>query len=109
MDLWASGLPARVDWPLDVPRVADLDPEPEDMVWRWFALGPGEEIGFHSTPTVDLLTVHSGSVVLILEEGELELQRGDCIVQRGARHCWRNPGPETCVLVGIMAGAAVRD
>ncbi|HEY6538027.1 MAG TPA: cupin domain-containing protein [Candidatus Dormibacteraeota bacterium] len=103
VDLWTSGLPAPVDGPVDIPQVADVDPEPGEIIWRWFALGPGERIEFHKTETVDCMLVHSGSVTLLLEEGSVSLRPGDCAVQRGTRHGWLNEGSEPCVLVGTMA------
>jgi quercetin dioxygenase-like cupin family protein len=102
-DLWLTTLPAPVDGEVDVPAVADLDPERGQLVWRRFALGPGETIGLHATETVDLMTVDSGKVTLVLETGNVVLSRGDCVVQRGTRHGWVNEGPDACVLIGIMA------
>lgn len=103
VDLWISSLPAAVDGPVDVPAVPDLDPEAGEIIWRWFTLGPGERIGFHATDTVDLMTVHSGTVTLLLDKGAVLLERGDCVVQRGTRHGWLNESAEACVLVGTMA------
>jgi quercetin dioxygenase-like cupin family protein len=102
-DLWLTTLPAPVDEAIDVPVVADLDPERGQLVWRRFALGSGETIEFHATDTVDLMTVHAGKVSLVLETGNVVLSRGDCVVQRGTRHGWVNEGPDACVLIGIMA------
>ena len=102
-DLWLTTLPAPVDEAIDVPVVADLDPERGQLVWRRLALGSGETIEFHATDTVDLMTVHAGKVSLVLETGNVVLSRGDCVVQRGTRHGWVNEGPDACVLIGIMA------
>jgi mannose-6-phosphate isomerase-like protein (cupin superfamily) len=59
--------------------------------------------GWHATPTVDYLLILNGSVVLALETGEVELHAGDCVVQRGTRHAWRNrtdtPVRMACVMV----------
>lgn len=103
VDLWALTLPAPTSAATDVPAEADLDPGPGEVVWRWFALGPGERIDFHSTTTVDCMLVFSGSVTLLLEAGDVTLRRGDSVVQRGTRHGWLNSGDEDCVLVGLMA------
>lgn len=104
VDLWSTGLPAPVEGPIDLPRVPDLDAQPDEVIWRRFALGPGERIGFHSTETVDLMTVLSGHITLIMEQGSTELAPGDCVVQRGTVHGWENKGTEPCVLIGVMAG-----
>ena len=59
--------------------------------------------GWHATPTVDYLLVTNGSVVLALDTVEVELHAGDCVVQRGTRHAWRNrtdtPVRLACVMV----------
>ncbi|MGH7759107.1 MAG: cupin domain-containing protein, partial [Candidatus Dormibacteria bacterium] len=69
-------------------------------------LGPGERIEFHSTQTVDCMTVLQGQVTLVMEEGMVELRRGDCVIQRGTRHGWFNGGEEECILVGTMSSTA---
>lgn len=102
-DLWMTVLPAPVDGPVNVPSVPDLDPEHGQFIWRRFSLGAGERIGFHATETVDMMTVESGEVTLILEARSVVLSQGDCVVQRGTRHGWLNEGTEPCVLIGFMA------
>ncbi|MCW1431855.1 cupin domain-containing protein [Novosphingobium sp. JCM 18896] len=51
----------------------------------------------HATNTIDYLVILSGRVTLVLEEGETELGAGDCVVDRGVVHGWRNPHDEPCV------------
>ena len=64
---------------------------------------PAKGPGMHQTPTLDLLTVTSGRVVLRLDEGSTtKLMQGDCIVQRGTMHAWHNPHDEPCTLTGVM-------
>jgi len=103
VDLWSTGLPAGVDGPIDVPEVPDVDGVPGEIIWRRFTLGPGEKIAFHSTETVDLMTVLTGRITLVMERGEVVLEPGDCVVQRGTIHGWVNAEPVPCVLIGIMA------
>jgi hypothetical protein len=103
VDLWSTGLPAGVDGPLNVPEVADVDGVPGEIIWRRFTLGPGEKIAFHSTATVDLMTVLSGKITLVMERGEVVLVPGDCVVQRGTVHGWVNAESEPCTLIGVMA------
>lgn len=101
-DLWLTGLPAPREGSVDIPQEADLDPGPGTLVWRRFRLGPQQRIEFHSTDTVDLMTVLSGEMTLVLETGTVRLTPGDCVVQRGTRHGWINDGAEECVLIGVM-------
>lgn len=103
VDLWSTGLPAATDGPIDVPAVADLDAAPGEVIWRRFTLGPGERIDFHSTETLDLMTVLGGEITMVMERGEVVLAPGDCVVQRGTVHGWVNAGPEPCTLIGVMA------
>lgn len=51
----------------------------------------------HATDTIDYLVILSGSVTLVLEEGEVLCAPGDCVVDRGVMHGWHNKGSETCV------------
>lgn len=65
-----------------------------------------DEPGMHTTDTIDFVMVTSGTVTLELDGGErVELATGDCVVQNGTRHAWRNAGPEPCTLVITMVGA----
>jgi len=49
--------------------------------------------GMHTTPTIDFEVVLSGEVWLELDDGvEVHLKPGDCVVQNGTRHAWRNHG-----------------
>ena len=65
-----------------------------------------ENPGMHTTDTVDLDLVFSGEVWLELDDGaEVHLQRGDCVIQNGTRHAWRNRSSEPCVLFVCLLGA----
>jgi len=62
--------------------------------------------GMHTTDTVDLDLVVSGDVWLELDDGEeLHLHAGDCVVQNGTRHAWRNRSSEPAVLFVTLLGA----
>ena len=61
----------------------------------------------HATPTVDYGIILSGEVVLELDSGETTLMRaGDCVIQLGAKHAWRNRSDSPCVIAFVMVGAA---
>jgi len=53
-----------------------------------------EQTYWHATDTIDYLVVLKGEIVLELEAGEVRMQAGDFIVDRGIVHSWRNDGPE---------------
>lgn len=65
-----------------------------------------ENPGMHTTDTVDLLVIISGSVRLELDNGtEVELHAGDSAVQNGTRHAWRNRSAQPCVMAVAIIGA----
>ncbi len=65
--------------------------------------------GMHTTDTYDFVMVLRGRVTLELDEGrEVALDEGDCVVQRGTRHAWRNEGDQPCALMIVMVGAPRR-
>jgi quercetin dioxygenase-like cupin family protein len=62
--------------------------------------------GMHTTPTVDFEVVLEGEVWLELDDGEeAHLRPGDCVVQNGTRHAWRNHGTETARMAVFIVGA----
>ena len=62
--------------------------------------------GMHTTDTVDFDVVVSGEVYLELDDGaEILLNAGDCVIQNGTRHAWRNRSSEKCVIAVTLVGA----
>jgi len=50
--------------------------------------------------------VISGEVYLALDDGsEVQLKAGDCVVQNGTRHAWRNRSAANCVIAVTLVGA----
>jgi mannose-6-phosphate isomerase-like protein (cupin superfamily) len=61
--------------------------------------------GMHTTDTIDYGVVVRGEMTLELDDGEkVHLRQGDCIVQNGTRHRWRNPLPEPCLMAFVSLG-----
>ena len=90
-------------WPSDPgASAAQLEPEAGGVSWRIFDLPPdavvaqylaaqgGEDDGFHTTDTTDFVLILDGEVTLELDHASVELRGGDCVVQQGTRHAWRN-------------------
>ncbi|GAM86918.1 hypothetical protein ANO11243_049390 [Dothideomycetidae sp. 11243] len=64
---------------------------PGGTVMRYVDFAPGFETMMHRTRSLDYGIVLEGTIELILDSGETQiLQRGDCCVQRGTNHAWRN-------------------
>src|ERR1043166_100726 len=61
--------------------------------------------GMHTSDTIDYGVVVRGEMTLELDDGaRVHLRQGDCIVQNGTRHRWRNPLPEPCLMAFISIG-----
>ncbi len=69
-----------------------------------------EDSGMHTTDTVDYGIVLSGEIGLELDDSsEVQLKPGDCVIQNGARHAWRNRGSEACLMAFVSVGATRRN
>ncbi len=59
----------------------------------------------HKTCTVDYCIVLSGEIWAVLDEGEVLLRAGDCLVQRGTHHAWSNRTDEPCTIAFVLVAA----
>ena len=62
--------------------------------------------GMHKTPTTDYVVVLRGTVHLILDDAEVELYPGDCVVQGGVSHAWSNRTTEPALLAAVLVAAS---
>jgi hypothetical protein len=61
--------------------------------------------GMHTSDTIDYGVVVRGEMTLELDDGQkVHLRQGDCIVQNGTRHRWRNPLTEPCLMAFVSVG-----
>lgn len=59
----------------------------------------------HTTPTIDYIVLLSGTISLLLDEGEpIALKPFDAVVQRATNHSWVNTGREPALLMCVMVG-----
>jgi mannose-6-phosphate isomerase-like protein (cupin superfamily) len=66
-----------------------------------------QDSGMHTTDSVDYGVVISGEITLELDDGvTVSLKQGDCVVQNGTRHAWRNRNTTPCVMAFVLLGAA---
>jgi uncharacterized cupin superfamily protein len=64
---------------------------------------PGiDKDGFHTTRTVDFDCLIEGEITLILDDEQVRLEPGDCVVQQATRHAWKNEGDKTALLFGLL-------
>lgn len=65
-----------------------------------------EAPGMHATETIDYGIVVRGEMTLELDDGKImHLHQGDCVVQNGTRHRWRNPSAsEPCLMAFVSVG-----
>jgi len=61
--------------------------------------------GMHRTATIDYLILLTGRLTLLLDEGEVDLEPHDCIIQRGTNHAWINKYDEPALMAVVMVGA----
>jgi len=66
---------------------------------------PGRAPGFHTTPTVDIVAVISGEIYVMLDDGEVLLHPGDCLIQNGTSHAWDNRADHDATVLCIMVDA----
>jgi mannose-6-phosphate isomerase-like protein (cupin superfamily) len=69
------------------------------------ASGGPDVPGMHATDTVDVMTVISGEIWAVMEDGETLLRAGDTMVQRGTRHAWQNRSDHPVTVVTTMMSA----
>lgn len=61
--------------------------------------------GMHKTNSVDYAIVLSGEIYALMEQGEVFLKQGDCLVQRGTNHAWSNRSDEPCRVAFVLIDA----
>jgi quercetin dioxygenase-like cupin family protein len=71
-----------------------------DRPAHWIARHPG----MHVTRSLDYAILIAGRLTMMMEEGEVDLEPGDIIVQQATAHAWKNSGNETAVLFVVMLG-----
>jgi mannose-6-phosphate isomerase-like protein (cupin superfamily) len=132
-DLWTlAGLPTRFDTAEPSARMPfRLSPPAGGLVFRMVEVPPDSERNFeampayfakmadhgaldagnarhpamHRTDTVDFAVVLKGEVVLILDEGEVALEAGDVVIQRGTNHAWSNRSAAPCLFACVLIDA----
>ena len=69
----------------------------------------GRRTVMHRTRTLDYVVVIEGEVVLLLDDSETVLRKGDVVVQRGTNHAWENRSDKLARMAFFHIDAAFSD
>jgi len=96
-----------IEYPPDSVRLATLAPDTffAEMGVQAADKAHRRHPGMHRTHTLDYCVVLSGEIYAVLDEGEVLLRAGDCLVRRGTRHAWSNRSEEPCVIAFVLVAA----
>ncbi len=83
-----------------------VPPPPNGTKIRINEFPPGVISPVHRTQSVDYGIVVEGEMVLVLDDSETVLRRGDVVVQRGTSHRWENRGDLAARMVFVLVDAA---
>jgi quercetin dioxygenase-like cupin family protein len=97
--------PASAGRPQTLPPEAER--ELEEALPGRAAHMESDQGGMHRTSSPDFILVVSGEIWLELDNEEVHLREGDCVVQNGSRHAWRNKGDKSCTMAIILVGAGM--
>ena len=97
VEIWSTPepVPALTSTPASEPnqRAFTIMP-PTGHLIRIIEIYPPSEGGkrtvMHRTRTLDYVVVIEGEIVLLLDDSETVLKKGDVVVQRGTSHAWEN-------------------
>jgi mannose-6-phosphate isomerase-like protein (cupin superfamily) len=121
----AAREPLAAAVPVSAAGAAPLEPQPHATTWRVFEL-PDDAIvaqylkaqgaskrgdadaAFHRTHTLDYVMILDGVITLELDRGSVTLGPGDCVVQRGTAHAWRNKSGKPVRMAVVMVGLAAQ-
>jgi cupin domain len=83
-----------------------MDLAPGATRFRIVEFPPSDTAGvMHKTPTIDYLVVLDGEIDLAFDDGsEVHLKQGDCVVQLGVFHAWRNRSGRPVRMAAIAVG-----
>ncbi|WP_243841398.1 cupin domain-containing protein [Mycobacterium sp. DL592] len=89
--------------PLGNAELIDQFIPPGHVRWMVVDYGPNSRTPVHHTDTLDLQTVLSGTIDLILDDGVHPLEVGDMVVMTGTDHAWK-AGPDGARVNAVLIG-----
>ncbi len=96
-----------IDYPPDKVRFKNIDREAayRDMGAAHNLVKGDTGYPMHKTRTIDFAVILSGEIYAVMDEGEVLLKAGDCLVQRGTSHAWSNRSDEPCRIAFVLIDA----
>lgn len=91
-----------LNFPAGGTQVRYFELPPDAVLEEYLKAGiPGHDArGFHKTGTLDFVVLLKGRLTLILDDGRVELEPGDIVVQRDTNHAWRaGDAPAQCLSI----------
>ena len=55
------------------------------------------------------IVILSGEIWALMDEEEVLMRPGDCLIQRGTNHAWSNRSSEPCRFLAVLVDAAPLD
>jgi len=68
-------------------------------------IGSARHPYMHRTDTVDYAVVLQGSIIMLLDNEDVELSAGDVVIQNGTSHAWANRGQVPCLVAFVLVDA----
>ncbi|MDB5407568.1 MAG: cupin [Rhodospirillales bacterium] len=95
-----------IEYPPDSVRLKTIDPAAHfSGMGARRDQGETRHKGMHRTDTVDYAIILSGEIYAVMDEGEVLLKQGDCLIQRGTNHAWSNRTEAPCLIAFVLVAA----
>lgn len=96
-----------IDYPPDSERLPNMDRQAHfsSMGVKVETEGGARHPGMHKTSTLDYAIVLEGEIYAVMDEGEVLLRAGDCLIQRGTNHAWSNRTDRPCRIAFVLVSA----
>ena len=103
----AGSLFRLIEYPPDSIRLASIDPLAH---FDSMGVDTRQDVakrhpGMHKTDTIDYAVIVRGEIYAVLDDQEVLMKQGDCIVQRGTHHAWSNKSNEPCLIAFVLLSA----
>jgi mannose-6-phosphate isomerase-like protein (cupin superfamily) len=97
-----------IEYPPDTVRLANMDREAafrEMGASHAMVKEDARHPGMHRTDTLDYVVILSGEIYAVMDEDEVLLKAGDCLIQRGTNHAWSNRTDQPCRIAFVLIDA----